>query len=111
MATVSAPRAAGKPAPHGRLRSAVPTTPLLLPAGVWYALLLIAPLAIVIIFAFGTRAKNGGYDPAFVFDNYARAFDKSDPFITSLVMAGVGALGCLLVGLPLAYYIATRAGK
>jgi spermidine/putrescine transport system permease protein len=111
MATVSEPRAAAKPVKHGRIRNAVLTTLLLLPAGVWYALLLIAPLAIVIIFSFGTRARNGGYDPAFVLDNYARAIDKSDPFITSLAMAGVGALACLLVGLPLAYYIATRAGK
>jgi spermidine/putrescine transport system permease protein len=81
------------------------------PAALWYIALLLAPLAIVVIFSFGVRARNGGYEPAFVWDNYARAIERPDPFITSLTMAGFGALGCLLVGLPLAYYIATRAGK
>ena len=33
-----------------------------------------------------------------------------DPFITSLEMAITGTIGCLLVGLPLAYFMATRAG-
>ncbi|MEX2183649.1 MAG: ABC transporter permease [Chloroflexota bacterium] len=81
------------------------------PAGLWYLFLLIAPLAIVFIFSFGVRAKNGGYEPAFVLDNYVRALERPDPFITSLVMASAGAIGCLLVGLPLAYYLATRAAS
>jgi spermidine/putrescine transport system permease protein len=105
------PIPAAEPARPGRFRNALLTTLLLFPAGLWYVVLLVAPLAIVVIFSFGTRARNGGYEPGFVLDNYARAIDKSDPFITSLVMASAGALACLLVGLPLAYYLATRAGK
>jgi spermidine/putrescine transport system permease protein len=95
----------------GRFRDVLLTAILLFPAALWYVFLLVAPLAIVVIFSFGNRAKNGGYEPAFVWDNYARAIDKSDPFITSLVMASAGAIGCLLVGLPLAYFLATRAGR
>jgi spermidine/putrescine transport system permease protein len=94
-----------------RLRSGLLTGVLLLPAGLWYLILLIAPLAIVVVFSFGTRARNGGYEPGFVLDNYIRAIDKSQPFITSLQMSVVGTIGCLLVGLPLAYYLATRAGS
>jgi spermidine/putrescine transport system permease protein len=105
------PTSPREPVREGRLRSRLLTGLLLLPAGLWYLLLLVAPLAIVVIFSFGERAKNGGYAPAFSLDNYARAIDKSDPFLTSLSMAGAGALACLLVGLPLAYYIATRAGR
>jgi spermidine/putrescine transport system permease protein len=96
---------------EGRLRSRLLTGALILPAAIWYALLLIAPLAIVVVFSFGERARNGGYAPAFSLDNYVRAIDKSEPFITSLVMASAGAIGCLLVGLPLAYFLATRAGR
>jgi spermidine/putrescine transport system permease protein len=103
--------AIAEPGRSGRFRDALLTAILLFPAALWYVALLVAPLAIVIIFSFGTRAKNGGYEPAFVWDNYARAIDKSDPFITSLVMASAGAIGCLLVGLPLAYFLATRAGR
>ena len=101
-----------RPRPTGeRLRSGLLTTLLLLPAGVWYLVLLVAPLVIIVVFSFGTRARNGGYAPAFVFDNYARALQKPEPFITSLQMATIGTILCLLVGLPLAYYLATRAGR
>ena len=99
------------PAQPGRFRSRLLTTFLLLPAGLWYIVLLVAPLAIVVVFSFGTRAKNGGYAPAFVLDNYARALSKPEPFIDSLWMAAAGTIGCLLVGLPLAYFIATRATR
>jgi len=109
--TASAPtRPARRPQP-GRLRSRLLTTALLAPAALWYLTLLVLPLAIVVIFSFGVRARNGGYDPAFVLDNYARALAKPDPFITSLQMAAAGTIGCLLVGLPLAYFLATRAGR
>src|SRR6188472_1163005 len=101
-----------RPRPTGeRLRSGLLTTLLLFPAGLWYLVLLVAPLVIIVVFSFGTRAKNGGYSPALVFDNYARALQKPEPFITSLQMATIGTVLCLLVGLPLAYYLATRAGR
>jgi spermidine/putrescine transport system permease protein len=87
------------------------TTVLVLPAALWYAVLLVAPLIIVVIFSFGTRAKNGGYAPGLVLDNYARAIQKSEPFVLSLEMAIFGTIGCLLVALPLAYFIATRASR
>ena len=111
MATTSS-----KPKPAGGRRglSALLTTVLVFPAGLWYLVLLVAPLAIVVVFSFGVRAKNGGYDPAFTLDNYIRLLTSPDrlaPFFTSLWMAIAGTIGCLLVGLPLAYFIATRARK
>jgi spermidine/putrescine transport system permease protein len=101
-----------RPRPIGeRLRSGLLTTLLLLPAGLWYLVLLVAPLVIIVVFSFGTRARNGGYAPGFVFDNYLRAIQKPEPFITSLQLASLGTIACLLVGLPLAYFLATRAGR
>jgi spermidine/putrescine transport system permease protein len=87
--------------------------PRLLLAPLWLTLgtLLVAPLLIVVIFSFGIRARSGGYQPAFVLDNYVRAIEKSQPFVESLQMAIGGTIGCLLVGLPLAYFMATRAGR
>jgi spermidine/putrescine transport system permease protein len=110
MATVAPRRATASP-PRRRRGPGLLTTILVLPAALWYALLLVAPLVIVFIFSFGVRAKNGGYAPAFVLDNYARAVQKSEPFVLSLEMAIFGTIGCLLVALPLAYFIATRARK
>ena len=81
-------------------------------AGLWYLVLLVIPLAIVILFSFGERAKNGGYAGGFTLDNFASAWAFPDPFRTSLVAGREPARSlCLLVGLPLAYYIATRAGR
>jgi spermidine/putrescine transport system permease protein len=93
------------------LRDRLLTIGLLTPISLWYLVLLVAPLLIIIVFSFGVRAPNGGYEPAFTFDNYLRAIGRSDPFVSSLVMAATGTIGCLLIGLPLAYFIATRAGK
>jgi spermidine/putrescine transport system permease protein len=109
MTAASAAAAPSRPA--GGWRSVLLTTVLLLPAGIWYAVLLVAPIVIVIVFSFGTRAPSGGYVPGFTLDNYQTAVTQTDPFITSLVMASLGTIGCLLVGLPLAYFIATRAGR
>ncbi len=113
---MTAQPAAAEPAqrPGGRLRSALLTILLILPAGLWYLVLLIAPLVIITVFSFGVRARNGGYEPALVLDNYAAILgdlQKASPLITSLSMAVGGTIGCLLVGLPLAYFIATRASR
>src|SRR5262245_7740680 len=114
-ATAAQPRAAPRRAPGptagARVRSALVTFGLLAGAGIWYLLLLVLPLAIVILFSFGDRGKNGGYEPGFTLDNFATAWAFPDPFRTSLAMAAGGTILCLLVGLPLAYYIATRAGR
>jgi spermidine/putrescine transport system permease protein len=109
---MAAPKTTRRSEPAGsRFRSGLLTTVLVLPAGLWYLVLLVLPLVIVVIFSFGVRAKNGGYAPAFVLDNYARALSKPEPFLDSLWMAAAGTIGCLLIGLPLAYFMATRAGR
>mgnify|MGYP001570123633 CR=1 FL=1 len=95
----------------GRARSALLTGILVLPVSVWYNVLLIAPLAIITVFSFGVRAKNGGYAPAFILDNYSDVLQRPEPFVNSLQMAFLGTLGCLFVALPLAYFLATRAGR
>jgi len=87
------------------------TIGLLAGASLWYFFLLVLPLAIVVLFSFGQRSKIGGYAGGFTFDNFANAWTNSSPFTTSLFMSIGGTVLCLLVGLPLAYYIATRAGS
>ena len=86
------------------------TALLLLPASAWYLILLVLPLAIILIFSFGERAVTGGYGGGFTLANYAAALEHPEPFVTSLTLSIAGTLACLVVGLPLAYYIATRAG-
>jgi len=84
---------------------------LLLPAGLWYGLLLVAPIVIIVVFSFGTKAPNGGYAPAITLDNYGQVLTRADPFLDSLRLAALGTLLTLLIALPLAYFIATRATR
>ena len=89
----------------------VVTTLLVLPAAFWYLVLLVLPLAIVVVYSFGVRGSDGGYTPALVLDNYRTLFSRPDPFILSLMIAISGTLLCLLIGVPFAYFLATRAGR
>jgi spermidine/putrescine transport system permease protein len=95
----------------GELRNRLLTAVLLLPASAWYLILLVAPLVIVIVFSFGERGATGGYGGGFTTENYATILRTPDPLITSLVLAVSGTLLCLLVALPLAYFVATRGGR
>jgi len=95
---------------RGPSRSSIATGILLLPAGLWYVLLLVAPLLIVVLFSFGEKARNGGYEPAFVVDNYGQVLARPDPFLDSLRLATIGTILTMLIALPLAYFLATRVG-
>ena len=103
-------RAGLEDAAPGRWRSRVATAMLLGPTSAWYFLLLLAPLVILVAFSFGARAPEGGYAPAFQLDNYLELPTRITAFTNTLWMAVGGTLLCLIVGYPLAYYLATRAG-
>ena len=49
-------------------RSRLVTALLVAPAAVFFALLLVLPLVVVLVFSFGERAPAGGYQPGFTFD-------------------------------------------
>jgi spermidine/putrescine transport system permease protein len=104
------PAGAAAAAPGGR-RPALVSALLLLPAGFWYLVLLVIPLALVVVVSFGVRAPDGGYAPSFTFDNYAIVLNRTEPFVTSLEIAAAGTILCLLVAFPLAYFMATRVTK
>jgi spermidine/putrescine transport system permease protein len=100
----------GNESAGGPGRSRAVTALLLAPTSAWYLLLLVAPLVILLIFSFGARAPEGGYAPALQLDNYLELPTRAAAFFNTLWMAAGGTLLCLLVGYPLAYYLATRAG-
>lgn len=108
------PAQSPRPSPSGRsVRSGLLTGLLVLPASAWYLILLVLPLLIVVVMSFGFKSKFGGYEPGFTLANYGDALDpeRISPFVTSLVLAVSGTLLCLLAALPIAYFIATRAGR
>lgn len=94
----------------GTTASRLATWSLLVPSSVWYLLLLVVPLGILLVFSVGERSPVGGYAPGFTFDNYARLPTRLPAFSNTVLLAAAGTALCLLVGYPLAYYLATRAG-
>ena len=85
---------------------------LLLPAGVWYAIFFLAPLAYMVVISF---AQNPGYGGPPALGLYLDSYQLlQDPlyihvFLVTLRMALFGTCACLLIGYPLAYFLATRA--
>ncbi len=84
---------------------------LLLPSGIWYLAFLVAPLVVLAVISFGERSPNGGYTPAFTFEQYASLATRFTPFINTIGLAFAGTAMCLLAGYPLAYALATRTGS
>jgi spermidine/putrescine transport system permease protein len=80
----------------------------LLPARVWLALLLAAPMVIVCAYSALTRGAYGGVSLPWSAENYARLFDPLYASILwrSLLIAAAATALCLLLGFPLALFIA-----
>ncbi|WP_045835361.1 ABC transporter permease [Hyphomicrobium sp. 99] len=87
------------------------TAALVGPAAVWLFTFLVLPFTAVVIFAFGERAPEGGYQPAFTLAQFANLGARSAAFANTLTLAPIGALACLLIAYPVAYYLAIKADQ
>ncbi|TGS82220.1 ABC transporter permease [Mesorhizobium sp. M3A.F.Ca.ET.174.01.1.1] len=92
-----------------RFRKNLVTALLLAPAALWLIVFLVLPFIAIAIFSVGERAPEGGYQAALTFAQYANLPARANAFWNTMVLAPVGALGCLLVAYPVAYYLALRA--
>lgn len=83
---------------------------LVLPAAGWLVLFFLVPLMIIVIFSFLERGTYGGVVWNFTVENYLRVLDPlyRDTFLRSVYIASITTLACLLIGFPMAYFIATR---
>jgi spermidine/putrescine transport system permease protein len=96
-------------------RSGGPRYPawLALPAVGWYAAFFLAPLGILALFSFSERL---GYTEVAYNLNLQNYSDLIDPlygkvFLRTLQLAAIGTVLTLLVGFPLAYYLARYARR
>jgi spermidine/putrescine transport system permease protein len=96
------------PLPHATKRRLI-TAALVGPASVWLFVFLVLPFIAIIVFAFGERAPEGGYQAAFTFEQFANLGARSAAFINTLILAPIGAAACLIVAYPVAYYLAVKA--
>ena len=65
-------------------------------------------MAVVIVYSFGVRAATGGYQAGFTLDNYLDLPARLTAFKNTLTLAPMGTLICLLIGYPLAYFLAVK---
>ena len=86
---------------------------LLIPAGGWLFIFFLAPLAIVLVYSFLERGTYGGVEWAFTTENFQRVFDMLylGTFLSSAKIALLTTVIAMLVGYPIAYFIATRPQK
>ncbi|MGW8377881.1 ABC transporter permease [Streptomyces sp. ODS28] len=85
---------------------------LLLPAGLWLAVFFAAPL----VYQASTSVQSGSLEDGFRvtwhFANYTDALASYGPhFLRSFLYAAIATVLCLLIGYPLAYTLAFRAGR
>jgi spermidine/putrescine transport system permease protein len=71
------------------------------------------PMAIIAVYSFLTRGGYGGIERPFTLENYTRLFDPlyGVIFARSVWIAAVATVFCLLLGFPLALFIARSAHK
>jgi spermidine/putrescine transport system permease protein len=83
---------------------------LISPSLFWLILFFVVPLVLVFAISFGQRGTYGGVRWALTLANYGRFFDPLylRIFGRTLVVALTTTLLCLVIGYPLAYFIASR---
>lgn len=96
----------------GRARRRLTPYWLLLPAGIWLAVFFVAPL----FYQASTSVQSGSLEEGFrvtwQFSTYTDALSTyGEHFLRSFLYAASATVLCLVIGYPLAYMIAFRAGR
>ena len=78
----------------------------------WLALFFVGPLIFTIIYSFA-NATFGGVTLGFTLTNFQQALSGFylHVFLHTLVFAGLGTFGALVIGMPLAYVLGRKAGR
>ena len=85
------------------------------PAWAWYLIFFVVPLGFIVLYALATNDPDEFFVVRFGFET-AQFERLSDPiylriYWDTLVMASTGTLGCLFIGYPFAYYLATKVRR
>lgn len=102
------------PPAHGGRRGGLSGYLLLLPGGVWLALFFVVPTATLVATSLydPSGSLQLGYRMTGHVQNYADSLqDYAPQLVRSFVYAGTATLACVVLGFPLAYAIAFKAGR
>ena len=86
---------------------------LLTPVTIWLGIFFLVPLLFILAYSFGTSGVYGGITLGFNPGNYLRVFDPLylEIVVRTLIIALTNTLLCLLLGYPLAYFIAFKGRR
>ncbi len=97
---------------RGRLSRTLSPYLLTLPGGLWLAIFFIVPLVYTLSASLMTGTPSAGYRFTWHFQNYSDVFSLyKEQFLHSIVYAGAATILTLLVGYPVAYWIAFYGGR
>lgn len=68
--------------------------------------LLVLPLIVMLVYSFGERAPEGGYEAAFTLNNYLNLPSRSKAFANTLTLAPFATFLTVLFAYPMAYFLA-----
>ena len=85
----------------------------LAPTAILMAVTMLAPLAIILVYSFLTRGAYGGVEAPSTIENYTRLWDPvyATIIIRSLWIAAAATALCLILGFPLALFIARSGAR
>ena len=107
----AAPPEEAEDAPDERPRSRPPYA-LLVPGLAWLALFFVVPMFALVSMSLQTGSLSTGYAVTWNWSTYTDAWSAyGDQFVRSFLYAGSATVLALLIGYPLAYAIAFRAGR
>lgn len=95
------------------LRQRIEIGAMLAPSVLLLAVFVLLPLCIVAAYSFALRDSYGAVLPGFTLQNYADLFQSIYllVFVNSFELAASTTTLCLLIGYPVAYFIAFKAGR
>jgi spermidine/putrescine transport system permease protein len=85
----------------------------LAPSAILMAITMLAPLAIIVVYSLMTRGAYGGVELPWTSENFTRLWDPvyGVIFLRSFWIAAVATLVCLILGFPLAMFIARSGAR
>ncbi len=105
---------ATKPAPEEKQRKGITGYLLMLPGTLWLALFFAVPTVTLLASSLydPTGSFAEGYQMTWHWQNYTDAWSEyGSTYLRSFIYAGLATVFCILLGFPLAYAIAFKAGR
>lgn len=86
---------------------------LSIPYGVFMSVFIIFPLLILLVYAFTPKTGYGDVDWSFTIENFKTIFNGTNLSMLgrSLLIGGITTMICLLIGYPIAYFLAKKNYK